>query len=88
MKFTTNLLSSNTLTHLKKCTFLDFEDFRLKDFADGVHSLDEKFPEFVELFRQVEKQLIFENMLSSEMFITIVYSGVKIQGFTLRIILL
>lgn len=70
MKFTTNLLSSNTLTHLKKCTFRDFEDFRLKDFADGVHSLDEKFPEFVELFRQVEKQLIFENMLSSEMFIT------------------
>ncbi|WP_339000881.1 hypothetical protein VNN37_10555 (plasmid) [Lactococcus garvieae] len=70
MKFTTNLLSSNTLTHLKKCTFRDFEDFRLKDFADGVHSLDENFPEFVELFRQVEKQLIFENMLSSEMFIT------------------
>ena len=70
MKFTTNLLNSNVFTHLKKCTFHDFEYFRLKDFADGVHSLDEKFPEFVELFRQVEKQLISENMLSSEMFIT------------------
>lgn len=37
---------------------------------EGSHSLDEKFPEFVELFRQVEKQMISENMLSSEMFIT------------------
>lgn len=70
MKFTTNLLSSNILTHLRKCTFHDFEYFRLKDFAEGIHSLDEKFPEFVELFRQIEKQMISENMLSSEMFIT------------------
>ncbi|WP_276421355.1 hypothetical protein, partial [Lactococcus garvieae] len=70
MKFTTNLLNSNILTHLRKCTFHDFEYFRLKDFAEGIHSLDEKFPEFVELFRQIEKQMISEKMLSSEMFIT------------------
>lgn len=70
MKFTTNLLSSNVFTHLRKCTFHDFEYFRLKDFAEGIHSLDEKFPEFVELFCQIEKQMISENMLSSEMFIT------------------
>ncbi|USI69403.1 hypothetical protein LMK04_12145 (plasmid) [Lactococcus petauri] len=70
MKFTTNLLSSNILTNLRKCTSRYFECFRLKDFAEGIHSLDEKFPEFVELFRQIEKQMISENMLSSEMFIT------------------
>jgi hypothetical protein len=70
MKFTTNLLSSNVFTHLRKCTFHDFEYLRLKDFAEGIHSLDEKFPEFVELFCQIEKQMISENMLSSEMFIT------------------
>ncbi|WP_338998193.1 hypothetical protein VNN28_10070 (plasmid) [Lactococcus formosensis] len=70
MKFTTNLLSSNLLTQLEEASWTDFEGLRLNEFSEGVHLLDKNFPEFVELFRQIEKQMLSENMDSSEMLIT------------------
>lgn len=70
MKFTTNLLNLNILTQLEEASWKDFEGLRLNEIAEGMYLLNKKFPEFVELFRQIKKQMNSENMVSSEMLIT------------------
>lgn len=69
MKFTTKLLNSNTMLQLEEASWTDFEGLRLNEFAKGIHLLDKKFPEFVELFRQVEKKMKSEGINPSEMLI-------------------